>query len=260
MTDPMRTYADDGFYIHPKPLLDADLVRAATSGMDSIRAGVYDTGTEPMPSPWKPGDDPQILCKIELPQRASTAIGSLVSDQRLGELAAKVTGADWVQVWWVQLLYKPPTPPKPGVNVGWHQDRQYWSAWEEGSELFTAWVALSDVAENSGPMRFVPGSHQWGLLGEGDFFGQDLSSQRQNMRLPEGVQWREEVPAILPPGGVSFHDCLTFHASGENTSAGPRRSLAIHMRTAKSKPIDDRREGLTRFLDDLDMNPVIYGA
>ena len=34
MADPTSTYSDDGFYIHPKPLLDADLVSAATQGVN----------------------------------------------------------------------------------------------------------------------------------------------------------------------------------------------------------------------------------
>ena len=77
--------------------------------------------------------------------------------------------------------------------------------------------------------------------------------------VPDGRSW-EEVPALLAPGGASFHNCLTFHGSGPNRSAGPRRSLAIHMRTEKSAPVDGRRAGLTAFIDDPERNPVIYRA
>ena len=31
----------------------------------------------------------------------------------------------------------------------------------EGSELLTAWVALSDVAADGGPMTFIRGSNKW---------------------------------------------------------------------------------------------------
>src|SRR5437764_529973 len=71
-------------------------------------AGEYETGTPPQPSYWKPGDDPRKLCKIEMPQVANHAIMELITHPALGELAAEITGARWVQVWWVQLLYKPP--------------------------------------------------------------------------------------------------------------------------------------------------------
>jgi hypothetical protein len=78
-----------------------------------------------------------------MPQVANRAIRELISHPALGALAAEVTGARRVQVWWVQLLYKPPTTGgQGGTSIGWHQDRHYWQVWEEGSELFTAWVAL----------------------------------------------------------------------------------------------------------------------
>ena len=258
-------YEADGYHIHARSLFPSDLVARAVAGMDAIRSGVYDTGRPPQPSPWKPGDDPNRLCKIEQPQFASKAIQELLSYPALGELAAELTGATMVQVWWVQLLLKPPVPADPNgsitenkTNVGWHQDRSYWGAWEEGSELFTAWIALSDVREESGPMRFVQGSHRWGALRESDFFAQDLAGQKRTIALPEGEIWREAA-AVLPPGGVSFHDDYTLHGSGPNVSDAPRRSFAVHMRTQNSRPVDERRAGLTEFINDLTLCPVIYG-
>lgn len=258
---PSRAYVTDGFQIVSQPRLPRDVVEGATEGMEAVRAGVYDTGAPPQPSYWNPGDDPNKLCKIEMPQVANRALMALVSHPALGRAAAEVTGAQWMQVWWVQLLLKPPTCPGSGTstNIGWHQDRYYWQCWEEASELLTAWVALSDVTEETGPMRFLRGSHRWGFLNQGDFWGQDLTAQSKEIRPPTGETW-EDVAAILPPGGVSFHHCLTFHGSGPNRSAGPRRSLALHLRTEKSRPVNDLRSGLTAFIDDPSYCPVIYRA
>ncbi len=253
-------YENDGYLICNQPVLPPEVVAGALKGMDEVRAGRYHTGIPPQPSAWKPGDDPQKLCKIEMPQIADQAIWKLVSHPALGELAAALTGAQWVQVWWVQLLYKPPMPsgqaPTP-TNVGWHQDRYYWQVWEPASELFTAWVALDEVRAESGPMRFVRGSHQWGFMDKSDFFGQDLEGQRQAMQVPAGQEW-SEAQVLLPAGGVSFHHCLTLHGSGPNLTNWPRRSFAIHLRTDKSRPVDNRRAGLTNFIDDHLFCPVIY--
>jgi len=260
-SDPGVQYRRDGFYIHDEAVLSSTVVDRAVEGMDAVRNGIYDTGTPPRPSAWNPGDDPSVLCKIEKPQIASRAIMDLIVDLSLGALAARVTGAQWLQVWWVQLLYKPVSPDgtAKGVNVGWHQDRNYWGAWEEGSELFTVWVALSEVCAESGPMRFVKGSHQWGLLQGSDFFGQDLDAQRRALAAPDTAQWNEAV-ATMPKGGLSIHDCLALHGSGANSSMGPRRSLAIHVRTDKSRPVEDSREGLTAFIDDPNYCPVIWNS
>ncbi len=258
---PARTrYERDGFYIQPEPVLPAGLVERAVAGMDAVRAGVYDTGVPPQPSYWNPGDDPGKLGKIEMPQVANRAIMELVTHPALGELAGELTGATWVQVWWVQLLYKPAAAPgRDSAVVGWHQDRHYWKAWEAGSELFTAWVALSEVTEAAGSMRFARGSHRWGVLAGSDFYGRDHAAQQAAFAVPEGRAW-EEVDVLLPPGGVSFHHCLTFHASGPNRLEHPRRSFALHLRTEKSKPVDGLRKGLTQFIDDPACCPVVYGA
>jgi hypothetical protein len=253
-------YAADGFYLVREPIFSADLVARAVAGMDAVRRGESDTGHAPLGGFWQPGDDESKLCKMEQPQLSNRALRELVGSPALGEWAARVTGARGVQAWWVQLLYKPPvTGAADQVNaIGWHQDRYYWRCWEEGSGLFTAWVALSDVDADCGPMRFVAGSQTWGLRPEGDFYAQDLAAQRAAMGLPAGGEWRE-VEAVLPAGGVSFHDNLTVHGSLPNTSSRPRRSLAIHCRTERSRAVGDKREGLTAYIDDLDVCPVIYG-
>jgi ectoine hydroxylase-related dioxygenase (phytanoyl-CoA dioxygenase family) len=258
MTRTRQQYEADGFAIVSEPVFPAELVARAVEGMDAIRRGEYDTGRPPCPSPWNPGDDPNALCKIENPQFASHAVRELLRHPAFGELAAEITGATRVQAWWIQLLYKPPTVNETqATNVGWHQDRHYWQIWEEGSELFTAWIALSDVQEECGPMRFVRGSHRWGFRNQGDFFAQDLAGQKQGIAMPEGETW-EEVSAVLPPGGVSFHHCLTFHGSGPNLSDLPRRSFAVHLRTQNSRPVNDQRRGLTEFIDNTELCPVLY--
>lgn len=257
---PRTRYEADGYYLAPEPVFPPGLVSSAVAGMDAVRIGDYDTGRAPQPSGWKPGDDPNRLCKIEQPQFASQALRDLLNFPALGRMAAALTGASRVQVWWVQLLLKPSLPAGAvaATNVGWHQDRYYWNVWEEGSELFTAWIALSDVQEESGPMRFVRGSHRWGLLPSNDFFAQDIAGQKRTIPIPEGEEWHEAA-AILPPGGVSFHDDYTLHASGPNISGKPRRSLAVHVRTERSRPVDDLRVGLAEFIDDVTLCPVIYG-
>lgn len=258
-----KQYKADGFYIHPKRVIPTDKIEAAIYGMDEVRHGRYDTGTPPQPSQWQPGDDEKVkLGKIEMPQIANHAIMDLIKISALGELAAEATGAKAVQIWWVQLLYKPTALAESATSpgIGWHQDRHYWQIWEEGSELFTAWVALSDVTAGAGPMSFVRGSHEWGYVQDASDFQNeaDQDTLRSQIEGTTGNSW-EEVAAILPPGGVSIHHNLTYHGSVANTSGAPRRSFAIHMRTEKSRPKNGTREGLTRFIDNLDYCPVIYG-
>lgn len=249
-------FARDGFYIHVAPVLDSETLARAVKGLEAVQNGATDTGEVPdngLPT----SRDARALTKIEQPQLSSIALREAIQSTRLGALAAEATGAQKVQVWWVQGLVKPGTPDVVSTNIGWHQDQTYWDGWEDGSELFTAWLALSDVTAEAGPMVFVPGSHRWGLLPGSDFFGQDQDALRAAIHIPDGEEWRE-VADVLPPAGVSFHNQLLFHGSHQNHSGRPRFSLAIHLRTEKSTP----KPGtwVARYLDRPEICPYIYDA
>jgi ectoine hydroxylase-related dioxygenase (phytanoyl-CoA dioxygenase family) len=253
------SYQQNGFYIHEAPVPDARLVLAAREGMDHIIAGEYDTGSPPETSYWNPGDDPQKMCKIEQPQKANHAMAELIRSSDIGAIAATATGAEMVQVWWVQLLRKPVTPESEGprTNVGWHRDWTYHEpAWADNSNVFTAWIALNDLSVNSGPITFVLGSHQWGETEEKGFFDQDIGES--SFAIPPG-ETRQDVPAVLGAGGLSLHHRLTLHASGPNTSHEPRCALALHLRTEKSRPRDRGGQELTKYLDDEVVNPIVFG-
>ncbi|MCE9615582.1 MAG: phytanoyl-CoA dioxygenase family protein [Lentisphaerae bacterium] len=262
MTSPANPHAQaraqferDGFCTVPA-VIPQDLIERTVPHMDAVMLGHYETGVAPKPF-WKPGDDTNVMRKVDHPHLADNTIQELVSHRALGQWAAAITGADMIQVWAVQLLYKPPSGAIEG-SVGWHQDLQYWHYWRRDSELFTAWIALSDVTAQSGPVLFVPGSHGWGFLNQGDFFASNHDKQLQDFQLPPGAEWKE-VAGILPPGGVSFHHRHTFHGSGPNVSNTPRRSFALHLRTEKSWPNPGANSVYVNHLDDPRYCPVIYG-
>ncbi|MBM3276888.1 MAG: phytanoyl-CoA dioxygenase family protein [Candidatus Handelsmanbacteria bacterium] len=244
----------DGYCVAP-PLIEPELLARVIPRMDAVMQGEYETGATPL-AHWKPGDSPTKIRKIDQPHLSDRTIRQLVTHPEVGRWAAMITAARRIQVWAVQMLYKPPGGDEAG-NIGWHQDRQYWSYWQEGSEVFTAWVAVSEVGADSGPMCFVPGSHHWGFLGRGDFFGTDHDAQRSGIPVPAGQTWRE-VPALMAPGAVSCHHALTYHGSGPNGSAQPRRSFALHMRTENARPVPGATDYYVSHLNDLNMCPVIY--
>ena len=224
-------FARDGYFIRPS-LIPAELLGRVRQRIDAVYAGEYETGIPPCGSPKGSKEAPQKLVKIDNAHRSDRTILELISHPAIGQWAAALTGAKFVQVFATQMLIKP-TGGQGGVNVGWHQDQEYWDHALTG-ELFTAWVAISDVTAESGPMRFVRGSNHWGLLKAGDFFSDKLDELKQRIQAKSGGGAWTEVAAVLPPGGVSFHHRLTVHGSGENHAAGPRVSFAIHLRTEKS--------------------------
>lgn len=255
-SDSARTsYERHGFFLGPQ-VVPPELIHRVIPHIDAVLSGHYETGREPVRR-WNPGDSPTRIRKINDAHVSDRTIFEFVTCPEIGRWAAAITGARIIQIWASQLLYKPPGGDLAG-QVGWHQDFMYWKEiWEPQSELFTAWVAVSDVRSESGPMCFVPGSHRWGYLNAGDFFNSDRDRTRDEIKVPRGETW-SETPAILPPGALSFHHRLMYHASGRNVSNSPRISFALHLKTEKSKPVSGWDSHYIQNLNDAEAAPVIY--
>lgn len=248
-------FAEDGFCFTP-PLLEPELIAAAVTRMDAVIAGEYATGVAPY-GRFEPHGAAG-LRKIDQVHVCDPVLRQVCTHPAIGAWAARLLGAQRIQLWAVQLLLKPPESGAAGA-IGFHQDRWYWRYWTEDSEVFTAWIALSDVTAASGPMRFVRGSHRWGTLVEGDYFNPALQSPRELHGVAAEVAL-EEVPAILPPGAVSYHHRLTLHGSGPNRTRQPRRALALHLRTERSAPVPGASDYYISHLEDPDLCPVLHDA
>ena len=245
-----ESFEREGFCFSP-PLVDVDLLDAVAERMDAVLAGDYETGVAPHRRFWDPADGDDVLRKVDDAHFSDSTIHRLVSSPSIGQWAAAVTGATFVQVWSTQLLVK---PAGPGAGVGWHQDLPYWRRWFAGGVL-TAWLAVTDVTERDGPVVYLAGSHRWGEVG-GNFFDADVDGVQARLELPADAEWRE-VPAVLPAGACSFHAPLVVHGSRPNDGAAARRSFAIHLRTEHGVPLAGDDVHYVTDLDDHDRHPVL---
>lgn len=257
-------FAREGYTFGPT-VLPNRLIQRCNAAMDEVMAGYYDTGHPPLDLWWAEGDDPSKIRKIDQAHVASRVIYETVTHPALGRWIGRALGAERVQIWCVQLLHKP-GGGRHGATVGWHQDYQYWGEWwRPESEVFTCWLALGDVLDASGPVTFVPRSHEWGLVGAGDFFSGATDEQVASIPVPDGYGWTE-VAATMPAGAFSLHHRLTFHGSRANTTDTARRSFAIHMCTERSTPTPADVDGpfkpatydYVAHLDDPAICPIIY--
>ena len=87
---------------------------------------------------------------------------------------------------------------------------QYWPFWSKEG-LYTAWIAISNVSNQSGPVRFLRGSNKWGKIQGMDFFNQDIKNQEA--KLKKIKKNKEVINAILDRGEVSVHSSQTYHSS-----------------------------------------------
>src|SRR5260221_3846711 len=123
--------------------------------------------------------------------------------------ASQLLGNQSVRFWHDQLFCK---PAKHGGVVAWHQDYSYWTCTTPMQHL-TYWVGLDDANIENGCLRYVPESHEWGLLnkpelaGEMDGLMQFLSEGQKSMFKP--------IPVEMKKGYGVFHHPLMVHGSYE---------------------------------------------
>ncbi len=125
-------------------------------------------------------------------------------------------------VWSCELFIKEAGSEK---IVSWHQDMTYWGMGGSDKQA-TAWIAITNVSEEAGCMRFVPGSHKQQLVPHIDKFSEDnLLSRGQEVAVD--VDEDDAVLDDLAPGEMSMHHGRIFHASGPNRSSDRRIGVAI---------------------------------
>lgn len=147
-------------------------------------------------------------------------------NERILDLVESLIGPD-IKIYDSQCFMKPPG----GIEKPWHQDSAYFPI--EPLELVTCWTALDDVTLENGCMWVIPGSHRQGVLDHSQAW---RVGDRVDKQVPDGaLEVRDEVPIVMPAGSCSFHHSLLVHRSGPNRSHQPRRGLAVHYMSARSR-------------------------
>jgi len=118
-------------------------------------------------------------------------------------------------------------PPRFGTPKAYHQDNGYFLC-DPGDEVITAWIALDDVDEENGCLRYIDGSHREGVLPHVPI------PEAEHDLAPDAalIDLSRESPACVKKGGVVFHHSETLHSSRRNTSDRWRRAYATHWATA----------------------------
>lgn len=136
----------------------------------------------------------------------------------LARIACQLTRSKAIRLFHDHALIKRPGDSIPSP---WHQDFPYWPMHQPGA--LSCWMALDDVNEANGCLQFIPRSHHWGKLPPVDL----VSPQALREVVPD-PQTKDFTPVAMPmpAGSCTFHDGLTFHYAGPNTSDKPRRAIA----------------------------------
>ena len=137
---------------------------------------------------------------------------------KTANIARDLLGED-VRILWDSAFVKDPTK-SGGRETAWHQDWPHTRGLDRRG-MMSMWIAIFDVPEQSGCLKFVPRSHRIGPLGRLDIDGETYD-------LPDILR-KEDFDIVGAPlavplqaGEATVHDGLTLHGAGLNLSDSPR--------------------------------------
>jgi len=219
-----ESFNNDGFLIVDN-LIESSIVPVLHHAFNDLFRGKFETGVRPDEVNWQQATgDPSLSRQICNGWKANRDIARVVLDEAIGKAIARLSGWSGVRIMIDNVVWKPPATK----SLGFHQDSAYLS-WFTPSDLLTCWIALDDTHADGGTIEFVRGSHKWKLSEpEGEFHApEDYRKPMREAAAREGID-PEIVYIEVNAGGGSFHHGWTWHGSGANLSANPRRSLVLH--------------------------------
>ncbi len=143
----------------------------------------------------------------------------LVRHPRILDAVEDILGPD-ILCWATNLFTK---EAHDTAFVSFHQDSTYWGL--DPADVMTAWIALSDCPVNSGPMKFLAGSHKSQVPHRDTFHEKNLLTRGQEIEV--AVDESKAAAVILKAGQMSLHHVMVVHGSGANESDDRRIGLAI---------------------------------
>lgn len=162
--------------------------------------------------------------KIDTPFLKRTEFQAFVMDGRLTKMVAEMLGAPPL-LSGDQIFMK---PPHFGSAKPYHQDNFYFQC-DPGDHVITAWIALDDVREENGCLRYIDGSHRGPILPHEAVPGEPYNL----VPPPELIDLEKESLALVKKGGVVFHHSQALHTSHRNESDQWRRGYATHWVTSE---------------------------
>jgi ectoine hydroxylase-related dioxygenase (phytanoyl-CoA dioxygenase family) len=227
-------------YVEGGRVLDADQIEALREGLEAIRHGENPRTGE--------------LYEIDEDYRRAPEnnvfhfLGAWLIDDAFHDVlwhpaittkAGQLLGIRRLRFWHDQVFYKPPR--HPGV-VTWHQDYSYWTRATPAGHL-TCWIGLDDSTEENGCLKYVPGSHRWGLLPKISLT-EDMDAVKGHL-TPEQAAAFEPVSMVLKAGECTYHHSHTVHGSYGNRSDRPRRGVVLNFMRPDTRCADGTAPLLT---------------
>tara|TARA_B100001123_G_C15154857_1_gene965031 strand:- start:307 stop:1062 length:756 start_codon:yes stop_codon:yes gene_type:complete len=225
-----QTFDRDGYTVIPE-FFTLDEVAAIHGQMKRYVKDVV-PGLQAASVFYEVGDDPATLKQLEHMNTHDAFFKQYMEDNRfieLGELLLDGPIEPQNQQW----FNKPPAQSSPTPA---HQDGFYFCL--VPNEAVNMWLALDEINQDNGCIRYVVGSHRRGLRSHGQ---SGVLGFSQGMTDWSDEDDANEMAVTVGPGDLTVHHCLTIHRADANRSAWPRRAMGGIYYSTRAK-LDQRAQ------------------
>lgn len=212
-----ESYNNDGFVVI-RQLFDPQQVDELRGNLNRYVRDVV-PNLPPMDAFFEDAETKQQIRMLPRMEKHDAYFSDLLTISRIPEIARELNGGG-VHAHDAAYFNKLPivgdaTPP--------HQDGFYFHL--QPCEALTIWMALDDVDENNGCIRYVRGSHRRGMRDHNRTQVVGFSQGIVDYGRDEDVQ--NEVAACVSAGDVIVHHAMTIHRTDPNESSRSRRALGF---------------------------------
>ncbi|MEM8949529.1 MAG: phytanoyl-CoA dioxygenase family protein [Pseudomonadota bacterium] len=163
-------------------------------------------------------------------QTRMAGIWDIANEPRILDLVEDLIGPDII-CWASAILSKKPHDPK---RVPWHQDASFWHL--SPARTVTVWLAIDDADDANAAMRFIPRSHDRGVL---ETAGTDERAVFHK-EIAEAETLGTPFSNKLKAGQISLHADMLVHGSLGNVSDRRRCGLTLRYCPPDVRIIDER--------------------
>ena len=238
----LKRFHDDGYVAFPGFLTTPQLADL----QDNVDRFIRDVISKMPPEEvfYEDKVRPETLKQIQRMFEHDDYFHDLMFDSRFEQLAADLLQHD-VRGVNMQYFNK---PPMIGQATPAHQDGWYFML--EPNEAVTMWLALDDVDEENGCVRYIRGSHRHGLRPHGRTQTLGFSQGLLDFGTEDDVQHEAAFPAS--PGDLLVHHALTVHrADGNRSPTRSRRALGFIYYSTAAQESPEKQQRHRALIEDL---------
>jgi non-haem Fe2+, alpha-ketoglutarate-dependent halogenase len=230
-------YKENGYLIGLPPIYNEEEVKELNEGLKELE---------------KLLNEGEVINDMIYWERECQFLYDISANPQILNYVEDILGPNFYQ-WGTEFFAKAPHSMK---IVPWHQDGYYYP-FSPQNKTITVWLAFTEVDEENGAMKVIPGTHDKGLIKHRKA---DTSGSYLSLELEEGTFTDANAKSlVLKPGEMSIHHDNIVHGSPANVSDRWRIGLTLHYSTTDVKVDLTKSPGFKcyhmRGVDEFNYNP-----